>query len=237
MAQRELDIIAEARITLNDVDADAPRWTTKRLMQLLSEGQEDMCRTIPLIVRKTQIHTVEGQLEYMLPVDAVKLIRVSAEGSPLTIISYDDIERDNPDWEEDTSASFSAVLVNALSQQTIRPYPIITNSTTLKLRFSSLPIRLKWVEDNLDCENELSISPMWDNALKQYIIGMAFLDYGDESSISRGQLALGLYGKDYNRAEKLSRKSFSKKATTTMYQAKVSTQNYGGRNGSCNTRP
>ena len=253
MAQRELDILAEARITLNDVSTSSPRWSDERLMQLLSNGQDDMCRNIPMVVNKANITTVGGQEEYKLPSDSVKLIRASSyvnDGSSiptktinkLTLISYDEIERDNPEWESDYSSDFSAIVVNALSQQTIRPYPLLATdvaySKIIRCSYQAMPVKLGWYED--DSVEELTINEMWDYGLTQYVVGMAFLDYGDASSISRSQVALGLYGKEAMKAEKLAKKSFTKRVVTTGYQAKVfhrtNRSSQGRNNGYRNTR-
>lgn len=237
MAQRELDILAKARTILNDRKITNYRWTQERLMELLEEGQEDMCRNIPMVARKATINTASGQEEYNLPLDSVKLLVASSEGRPLDITAYDEIERDNPGWEEDSGATFTCIVVNALSQNVIRPYPLSTKSIPIKVRYHALPVRLGWDSTTLDSVEELSISSMWDVALKQYIVGQAFLDYGDESSISRSQVALGLYSKDFTRAEGLARKSFSKRSPTTGYQAKVANTRYrGGRYGSGSSR-
>ena len=56
---------------------------------------------------------------------------------------------------------------------------------------------------------------------------MAFLDYGDESSMVRSKVSLGLYGGEKGSADKLSKKSFAKRVVSTAYQARV-----GGRYGS-----
>ena len=236
MAQRELSIIANARITLNDVKVDNPRWTTERLMGFLNEAQDTMCKGIPLLTNKVTINTVVGQDTYRLPTDSIKLLRASSEGIPLTITSYDEIEEAIPDWEEDTASSFRSVIVNALSQQEIRPYPLTSVSKPIKARYHMRPVALGWDTTALDSMEELSISDMWDEGLKQFIIGQAFLDYGDEASNSRASTALGLFKTEYAQALKLSKSSFSKRVRTTGYQAKVASLNYGGRHGSGNCR-
>lgn len=230
MGIRELKIINDARITLNDVNPKTRRWTDLRLMSLLNDGQNEMCRQIPLIARKANIQTSSGMEEYSLPQDAVKLITASSNGMALTITSYDEIERDRPGWEEDKGSSYSALIVNALSQKIFRPYPLLSDdsmSQPIKIRYSAMPVQLGYVPpltDNLigDSLEELSIDSMWDFGLKQYVISMAFIDYGDESSLSRSQVALGLYNKELARGIKLSRKSFSKRSITTGYQGRVS---------------
>jgi len=238
MAIRETKIIAEARVTLNDLSETNPRWTDKRLFELLSDAQDDMCKAIPLITRKTTINPSVGQVEYQLPDDSVKLLSASSSGHSLTITSEDEIERYNVGWEDEVAGEYAKVIVNELSQQTIRPYPALSMGTVanpLKVRYHAMPIRLGW-EDGAIVE-ELEVNPMWDLGLKQYVIGMAFLDYGDEFSVSRSQTAIGIYNKEYTSAKKLAKKAFAKRVRTTEFQGKVANSRYvGGRYGSGNCR-
>jgi len=249
MAERELQIIEEARITLNDKSTTSPRWSTERLMQLLSNAQDDMCLKIPMIVKSASIVTISGQEEYSLPKNCVKLLRATCtinDGSlPETktvdvvpIVSYDTIERDNPTWESDYSSDFSAILVNALSQQQIRPYPLLARdveySKLINIRYQALPPKLGWEDD--DSIEELSINEMWDYALTQYVIGMAFVDYGDDGSLGRSKVALGLYGAEATKALQLSKKSFAKRTVTTNYRAKVFRGNRQSRDCRTNNR-
>jgi len=246
MAEREQKIISEARITLNDTSLLTPRWTDKRLFELLNDAQNDMCKSIPMISAKATINTAQGVAEYKLPDESVKLLYASSNGISLNIVAYDEIDRDNPEWEVDKSSNYSSIIVNALSQQVIRPYPLKdddSQSVAIKVRYQAMPITLGFEEatteaETNDTEEELTINDMWDLGLKQYVIGMAFLDYGDEASISRSQVALGMYSNEYKRAEKLAKKSFSKRAVTTGYQAKVASSFYGlgGRYGSRSSR-
>ena len=237
MAQRELNIIAKARVTLNDTRDNPYRWTNQRLMELLEEAQEDMCKNIPMIASKATINTAAGQEEYNLPADSVKLLTAKSDLRALNLKSYDEIERDDPEWEDNYGTQYSAIVVNALSQQVIRPYPLCKTSKQIKVRYQALPIRLGWEENTLDSVEELTISTMWDLGLRQYVIGQAFLDYGDESSVSRAGTALGIYQSALSKAIKLAKKSFSKRVLATKYQAKVASNSRGDRYGnSCNNR-
>jgi len=244
MGKRELNILAEARVTLGDTNVLNPRWSNERLMGLLSEGQDDMCKAIPIIAKKATINTAVGQDEYYLPDGSVRLLSASSDGTPLTITSYDEIERDRPEWEADTASSFTSIIVNALSQQTIRPYPMLSSASynkAIKVRYHAMPVQLGWVAPTEavpigDSEQELTVNDMWDFALRQYVIGMAFLDYGDEASISRSQVALGLYTKDFTRADRLAKKSFAKRVRTTGFQGRVASNYRGDRYGGRNSR-
>jgi hypothetical protein len=232
MAEREQAIIDEARVVLNDTNKTNLRWSDERLLKLLNEAQADLAKAVPLYTLKTTIIVSAGIEEYKLPDDCVTLLSVSYDGYVVRIASEEDMEELSIGWEDDIGCTISAVVVNELSQQTIRPYPLLSeqcDSVELRIRYHALPQPLESLED------ELTLSNMWDNALTQYVIGKAFLDYGDESSISRANTAMSLYGKEYKQAQKMARKSFSKRTITTGYQGKVANSRFIGRRyGGCN---
>lgn len=233
MAQRELNIITEARVTLNDNTKD--RWSDKRLLKLLDDAQQEICREIPLITKKVTINTAPGQETYGLPNGAIKTLTARSDGKTIEIISMEELDHNNPEWEEATGNQYTNLVVNNLSQHIIRPYPLLSEgSKAIKIRYSALPISLGYADDNT--VEELTISNMWDYALTQYVISKAFIDYGDESSLSRSQVAQGLYLAVVDKAAKLSRKSFSKRVITTGYQGRVATTNRGEYYGSSNSR-
>jgi hypothetical protein len=235
MAEREKQIISEARITLNDTEK--LRWSDKRLFQLLSNAQQEMCRDVPLIVRQATINTHPGQTEYRLPPDAIKLLTVRTDTRVLDVVSMEELDRVAPSWEDDIGVTYQAIVMNNLSQSTIRPYPKLPDtydeSVPLKIRYSVKPQELGYKEDsegNGDTEIELSISNMWDTALIQYVISKAFIDYGDTTSLSRAQVADGLYMKELGRAFKLAKKAYSKKIVTTGFSNKVARTRFTQRN-------
>lgn len=229
MADRELGIIEEARVTLNDTQKQ--RWSDKRLMKLLNDAQQELCREVPLIVEKITINAYSGAEEYELPEDAVKILTARCNGHVVPTTSMEEMDNFNPDWEDDYGFDFTALVVNNLSHRVIRPYPKLSREITsleLTVRYSAKPDSLGWDETTNDSINELAIADTWDFALTQYVISKAFIDYGDTSSLSRAQVAQGLYTDVFNKAKKEAKKSFSKRAVTTNYRAKVVPSRYRG---------
>ena len=241
MGLREQDIISEARITLNDINKQT--WTDKRLFKLLDNAQQEICREIPLITRKVTLNTFPGQEEYRLPSDCIKVLTARSGGRSLTTISMEELDRNNPEWEDVTSSQYSNLVVNNLTQHVVRPYPLMTEgyegiNLAIKLRCSAKPILLGYVETETttDTEEELVIEEMWDYALTQYVISKAFIDYGDASALSRAEVANALFLAVVGKAAKLSKKSFSKRVITTGYQGRVANTNNGEDYGRSNIR-
>jgi len=194
MAQRELDIIAKARVTLNDI-SDSPRWSTERLMNLLSEGQDLLTLNNPLLVH-TQVVNTDIAITYVLPEDCVQLLSATVKGVALPLTSYEDIEKIDLEWGARTGSLITAILLDTMDHREMRPYPIVAASQIINLRYHARAATLGWDDTLEDCITPLSITTAWDEALKQYIISGAFIDYGDASSLSRAQVAQGLF-KDY----------------------------------------
>ena len=233
MAEREQGIVAEARITLNDVEKH--RWTDERLFKLLDDAQQEVCRNVPLIAKKVTINTSIGTDEYRLPTDCLKVLTARSGGLSISTISMEELDHNNPGWEDTVGSQYTHLVVNNLSQQTIRPYPLMATGYTgmnldIKIRYSAKPINLGFEID--DSMEELAISDTWDYGLTQYIISKAFIDYGDESSLSRAQIADSLYNGIIGKARQDSRKSFSKRVVTTGYQGRVARGEYYG-SGNC----
>ncbi len=235
MAQRELDIVAEARVTLNDGDPNGERWTTERLLKLLDDGQKSMCRELSFIVRKSPLQTSAGQEEYSTPEGCIILMSATAGGRTLEFTSFEELDRVNPDWENDTASKYTHIVVNKLSQNTIRPYPRLTgeaeaDASRINLRYSVLPDSLGYVEPTGglptgDTVNQLQIASLWDYGLTQYVIGNAFIDYGDAGSTSRAGVALNNFATQLSRASQIiSRKA--RRITTTAYQGGVASSNH-----------
>ena len=227
MGQRELSIIALARDTLNDTDEQNYRWSNQRLMEHLNDAQDDMCRELPLIVETVNIVTAVGVEKYFLPVNTVRALSATTGGDSIPFTSVEEMDDLSTEWEERKGSKYERIVVNQLSQFELRPYPLISDSQsnpdnfTIKIRYASMPLALGWDETEEDSVEQLVVSPMWDFALRHYIISMAFLDYGDESSLSRSQVSAGLYSSQIRRAKQLSTKGFAKRNIATPYQGKV----------------
>lgn len=240
---REQDIVNEARITLNDVDKQ--RWADKRLLKLLDDAQQEICREVHLISQTVTINTSSGQAEYKLPRDCIKVLTVRSGGRSVATASMEELDRDNPEWEDVVSNQYTHLVVNNLTQLTIRPFPLMSPdyvgvNTQIKVRYSAKPVVLGYVEvedEDDTTKEELTISSTWDYALTQYIISKAFIDYGDESSLSRAQVAGTLYLDIMTTASDLARRSFSRRQVTTSYQGRVSNTYRGDNYGSSSCRP
>ena len=224
MGQRELNIINEARITLNDTAKH--RWTDERLMKLLCNGQQEFCREVPIIVHKIDLMTGSGQEEYSLPDEAIKVLSARASGRALDLVSFEEMDYFNPEWEDAVSGTYTHLVVNNLSQHVIRPYPKLAEGSSpdnakITIRYSAKPALLGWDEEKKDSKNSLEIADMWDYALQQYVISKAFIDYGDESSLSRSQVAQNGFYAILADAKRKSKKGFSKRVVTTGYQART----------------
>ena len=227
MSTRITRIITEARVILNDTNRG--RWTDRRLVALISTGQREICRKLPLLTKTATINVFSGQELYDLPYNAVTLLTARSSTRSLSMVTMEAMDDINFDWEDEIGASIDAIVVNNLSQKQIRPYPLISADATtqaLKIRYSYLPESINYDADNstvvdIVVDTDLEIEEMWDEAIIQYVVGKAFIDYGDTSALSRAQVALGEFASIMKEASTKSKRSFSKRKLTTGYNNKI----------------
>jgi len=230
MSERINDILKEVRVVLNDVSKH--RWTDERLVTLISKGQQELCRKVPLLTNNTTTTVYPGLEKLQLPGNCVKLLTARSEAGSLPMVTMEEVDDMDPDWEESVGANIIALIVNNLSQRDVRPYPLLADGAQtqlIKFRYSILPPKISLVSSTGDIvvDNDLQVDSMWDEAITQYVIGKAFIDYGDTTSLSRAQVALGEYTAYLTEASRRSKSSFSKKKRTTGYNNKVASKDLG----------
>lgn len=117
-------ILDSVRYTLGD--RDGSRWPDARLLQLLDEGQKDLVRQTKLL-RKTSFITPKDYNEptiYQMPDDFMVLTKATYEDEKLNIVSHENLDEQDPTWEQRTTESTPDALVyDRLNQGLVRVYP------------------------------------------------------------------------------------------------------------------
>jgi hypothetical protein len=155
---RIADIIKKARTVLADPDKD--RWSDDRLLELVSDAQEDIVIKAELLKTSISIPLVVGQAMYTLPEDCFFIRRASVRDREIPIVSYGKLdekarkERVNNDtsnywerhtsnsnvnenyinsvWESDEGAYVEALVHDNRSPLDIRVYPIPNSDITVE---------------------------------------------------------------------------------------------------------
>lgn len=142
---RIASIITRARDTL--ADPTGQRWSSDRLLRLVSEAQQDIAKHTQMLKAQTDIPLVPGQRTYTLPSNLWIITRASYEGFVLDLVtheqldfsarksatssyvSHEDTYGDFSDtreisWETDTSSSIEALIYDKRNLTEIHVYPI-----------------------------------------------------------------------------------------------------------------
>ena len=90
-----------------------------------------------------------------------------------------------------------------------RVYPIPTENYTIKVIYYRLPNSL--TRSNI----ELEVSPVWNFALENFVIGAALFDDNDAANMARGKSFLDIYNRELEQAKRLKSKSFTKRTIET----------------------
>ena len=85
------DVIRAARSRLGDTDSTG--WSDNRLLEIINNGQRDMCRRASIYRRMVIVDLANGISHYTLPDDCYNITRLERAGKQLPIYSREDIER------------------------------------------------------------------------------------------------------------------------------------------------
>jgi len=112
------EVIRAARARLGDVDKTG--WSDDRLLEIINNGQRDMCRRASIYRRMVIVDLANGVSSYTLPHDCYNITRLERDGKQLPIYSREDIGRVK------IAASTYAIKSN-LNRSEIEVYPMPTD--------------------------------------------------------------------------------------------------------------
>ena len=117
------DILLRARDTL--ADPDSRRYSNDRLLRLLSDAQKDISIRARLIRSKVSVQLFTDVAEYALPDNCYLATRVTLEGCPLNLTTYDILDTNlGCNWQTETSNTPDAIVYDRSNQTVFRVYPI-----------------------------------------------------------------------------------------------------------------
>lgn len=129
---RVRDIIANARITLADVNAN--RWTDAILLVLLNEAQQDFVKRTKILRARTIVPIKINSPTINLPIDCRLITRAIYENKLLEIVSHNYLDNkiDTYNWENDKGTPTSLVY-DKYNMELTRIYPIPDEPITKEL--------------------------------------------------------------------------------------------------------
>jgi len=123
MPLRLQEILIRARDTLSDPNAE--RWTEPRLIRLADDAQKSIAVFAGLLRKKAEVSLVVSQTEYILPVDAHRITRVTNEfNQAVQLMSHDYADRRfGANWEQHIGSPVKAIIFDKLKGGHFKVYP------------------------------------------------------------------------------------------------------------------
>lgn len=121
---RLTDIITDVRAAVADPNGD--RWSTERLLSLISRAQDTINKRLKLLRGVTSFMVVPYQYEYELPSDVWVILRASLNDQVLCLTTYDALDREYGDtaWQVLESGEVTHLVYDLRNMDEIRVFPI-----------------------------------------------------------------------------------------------------------------
>lgn len=116
------ELLDEVRHTIGDTKKT--KYTDDRLLILYNEGMRDIVKSTNIFRATTSILVENGITKYTLPTDVFYLTRVSQNGEPIVMKSFEDMYNEIPGWTEDEEKdTILAVVYDEQNINQITIYP------------------------------------------------------------------------------------------------------------------
>lgn len=193
------ELIANARILATDTVAPY-LWSDAEITIYANDAQREACRRARLITDSATASVCSIALAAATPIYTlnqkvlfVNRVKLVGESLPLTSISYKDLDRQIPGWEENTGSPTHYVKDTDAGK--FRPYPTPTVAGTAKLTVTRMPL-----EDMTSDSDEPEIQPHLHDSLLFWILYRMFSkpdnDGYDEAKAAKN---LALFEQEFGR--------------------------------------
>lgn len=118
-------LIEKARRRLGDIKSN--RWTDQRLLDIVNEGQADICRNTGIYRKEAYVELANYETRYILPDDCLKIKRLEFRGVPIPVVSREDIDNGK------SPSGLFLTIKDSISMGLIDIYPAITTLTHASL--------------------------------------------------------------------------------------------------------
>lgn len=154
-------------------------YTDANITQWLNDGMDDIAlRLEPLVVTAT-IDLVAGTQEYLLPDDLISIKAVLIKNADsawvnLELTSFEELFRNNPDWEHDTRVSVPTMWYWRQDVLGIAPPPLTSRTSGLRIVYTCRP-------EEMDADGDFTNMPSYlDRVCVLYAVYRALLKSRDE---------------------------------------------------------
>jgi hypothetical protein len=164
-------------------DLQAPYlWSNEDLAEYANDAEREACRRARLIVDSTTAEIVSislgvGASTYDLDqrILFIKRVKVSDISTPLRRVSFRDLDRSAPGWEDETGTP--QAYVPDMDEDKLRVYPIPTAAATATLTVNRLPL-----EDMANDTDTPEIKPRYHDSL---VYWMEYRAYSKQDAETR----------------------------------------------------
>lgn len=213
------NIITRIRDTLSD--ANATRWSDDRLIRLIDEAQKTICRRAKVLRYHVNIVANPDQSTYTLPSDSQIVSRVLYNGKPLKIVSHEQMDDLDSDWNTAKGTPEYAI-TNKLERGLLKLSPIpnfvendpfdIAKANLIGLYYIRVPDTITAITDTLDLEEQ------YETMIRFYVTGQALRDDQDTQNRQFGLEQLQLFDSELQRVMEEVEKDFTN--ANTMFETK-----------------
>jgi len=182
------ELITEFRIVSGD--GRVPYlWSDAALTVWANEAEREACRRAPLLVdSRGDVSTVtapadDPYIEYDSAIIAIRRAKVASQSSPLALMTVQEMDKERPGWEDDTSSELEALVVDTNSGA-LRAYPTPTAAVEITLTVQRLP-----AAEMEDVSDEPEIRPGYHLRLVDWMLYRAYsvddIDKGDPDKATK----------------------------------------------------
>lgn len=194
---RVRNILLRVRDTLGDHNQQ--RWSDERLLRILDEAQQDVCRRAKLLRTRINYVITDGVAEYKMPDDFLLLDKVNVNNVRVGLIGHTELDRSVSGWLEHTGKT-KYIVYDKQERGKIRIYPIPDFDNSSK--FIPVPAyqsyRYGFISDKFGCITNSVPSVEYPDGIYGFthsIHGVwQFLEDGMPKLINHEFFTNGLYG-------------------------------------------
>lgn len=192
MSSTASSLVAQARVTLIDEDADT--WSDSELLGYLQQGVNKACALLldPYIT-VTQ-HSLEPGVRQYLPEGALVLIDapVNGEGLPVLQVALTELSRVQRTWPQATPGQPQYFIYDKRSPRTFMVSPPAASGATIELVCGAVP-------PAFDFSDPVPISEWFDTALWAHVCAMALAKNTVRQDLTKSAQFMGMFNADLDK--------------------------------------
>jgi hypothetical protein len=154
---------------------EASGWSDARLLDLINEAQEDICKEARILKKEHYIPLASGVYTYTLPNDFITAERYMSSEGVIPEKSMSDLDAINFAWRIEEGDIIKAIIIDAVNMNTLEVYPKPSESLTYKPFY-------QWYR--IGTEFQLILNDVYGEVASSDANGVSNSDFGTLTSAS-----------------------------------------------------